>query len=93
MKVPVTNVKENDVTVKMMIDTSASTDIIDKPTYQLIKQATPLTVEPDSCQIFAYGSKSLLEALGKCTVNVKAKSKQKVTTFHILSGAHGSLLS
>lgn len=83
----------NDVTVKMMIDTGASTDIIDEPTYQLIKQATPLTVEPDSCQIFAYGSKSQLEALGKCTVNVKAKGKQKVTTFHILSGAHGSLLS
>ena len=93
MKVPVTNVEVNDVTVKMMIDTGASTDIIDEPTYQLIKQATPLTVEPDSCQIFAYGSKSQLEALGKCTVKVKAKSKQKVTTFHILSGAHGSLLS
>ena len=49
MKVPVTNVEVNDVTVKMMIDTGASTDIIDEPTYQLIQQATPLTVEPDSC--------------------------------------------
>ena len=35
MKVPVTNVEINDVTV---IDTGASTDIIDEPTYQLIQQ-------------------------------------------------------
>ena len=52
-----------------------------------------MRVEPDSCQIFAYGSRSQLEAIRKCTVNVKVKSKQKVTTFHILKGAHGSILS
>ena len=75
MKVPIMNVEVNDVTVKMMIDTGASTDIIDEPTYQLIKQATPLTVEPDSFQILAYGSKSQLEALGKCTIKVKAKKQ------------------
>jgi len=93
IKVPITNVEVNDVTVKMMIDTGASIDIIDEPTYQHIKQTSSLTLEPDHCQIFAYGSKSQLEALGKFTATVKAKGKQKVTTFHILSGAHGSLLS
>ena len=40
MKVPITNVEVNDVTVKMMIDTGASTDIIDEPTYQRIKQTS-----------------------------------------------------
>ena len=91
MKVPVTNVEVNGVSITMMTDTGASTDIIDEPTYQLIKQGTPLTVEPDSCH--AYGSKSQLEAIGKCTINIKAKSNQKDTTFHIFKGAHGSLLS
>jgi len=93
LKVPITNIEVNDVTVQMMIDTGASTDIIDEPTYQLIKQASTVTLEPDSCQIFAYGSKSQLETLGKFTANIRAKDEQKVATFHILSGAHGSLLS
>ena len=44
--------------------------------YQLIKQASPWTVKLDSCQIFAYGSRTQLEAIEKCTVNVKAKSKR-----------------
>ena len=65
MNVPVANIEVNAVTVQMMIDTGASTDIIDESTYQLIKKASPVQLEPDSCQIFAYGSKSQLESLGK----------------------------
>ena len=93
MNVPVANIEVNAVTVQMMIDTGASTDIIDESTYQLIKKASPVQLEPDSCQIFAYGSKSQLESLGKFTATVRAKKKQIATTFHVLSGAHGSLLS
>ena len=95
LKVPMTNIDVNDVTVKVMIDTGTSTDIIDEPTYQLIEQGTQLKLEPDSCQIFAYGSKSQLKVLGKFTAKVKANNTQKVTTSHTLmiSGAHGSLLS
>ena len=40
-----------------------------------------------------YGSKSQLKVLGKFNSNIRAKDKQKIATFHILSGAHGSLLS
>ena len=47
----------------------------------------------DLYQIFAYGSKSQQESLGKFTATVRAKDKQITTTFHVLSGAHGSLLS
>ena len=88
-----TNIDVNDVTVKVMIDTGASTDTIDEPTYQLIKQGTQLKLEPDSCQIFAYGSNSQLKVLGKFTAKVKANNTQKVTIFHKLSDARGSLLS
>ena len=84
LKVPMTNIDVNDVTVKVMIDTGASTDIIDEPTYQLIKQGTQLKLEPDSCQIFAYGSKSQLRVSGKFTAKVKANNTQKVTTFHVI---------
>ena len=71
----------------------ASTDIIYEPTYHLIKQGTQLKLEPHSCQIFAYGSKSQLKVLGKFTAKVKANNTQKVTIFHTLSCAHESLLS
>ena len=42
LKVLMTNIDINDVTIKVMIDTGPSTDVIDVPTYQLIKQSTQL---------------------------------------------------
>ena len=52
-----------------------------------------MKLEPDSSQIFAYGSKSQLKVLSKFTAKVKANNTQKLTTFHRISGTHGSLLS
>ena len=51
LKVSMTNIDVNNVTVKVMIDTGASTDIIYEPTYHLIKQGTQLKLERHSCQI------------------------------------------
>ena len=52
-----------------------------------------MKLEPDSSQIFAYGSKSQLKVLSKFTAKVKGNNTQKLTTFHTISGTHGSLLS
>ena len=51
LKVSMTNIDVNNVTVKVMIDTGASTDIIYEPTYHLIKQGTQLKFEHHFCQI------------------------------------------
>ena len=93
LNVPVASIEVNNVKVQMKIDTGASTNIINESTYQLVRQTNPVQLEPDLCQIFAYGSKSQLESLVKFTATVSAKDKQIATTFHVLSGAHGSLLS
>ena len=90
-RVPETNVEINGVTVKMMIDTGASTDIIDDFTTICRSQATQL--EEDTCRIFAYGSQSRLTTLGKFDADIVANGKRAKSTIHVLQGTHGSLLS
>ena len=62
-RVPETNVQISGVTVKMMIDTGASTDIIDEEAFQTICQHQATQLEEDTCRIFAYGSQSRLTSL------------------------------
>ena len=93
VRVPETNVEINGVMMKMMIDTGASTDIIDETAFTTIQQTRTIQVEEDTCRIFAYGSQSRLTALGKFNANIQASGKQATTTIHVLEGTHGSLMS
>ena len=51
----------------MMIDTRASTDIVDKAAFQKMKQKQPIE---DTCQVIAYGSRSQFSVLGKLDANI-----------------------
>ena len=93
MRVPETNVEIDGVKMKMMIDTGASTDIIDEIAFEKIKQTRATQLEEDTCRIFAYGSQSRLAVLGKFDANIRANGKQIMTTVHVLERKHGSLLS
>ena len=93
VRVPETSVEINGVAVKVMIDTGASTDIIDEAAFQKIDLTRPTLLEEDTCRIFAYGSKSSLAVLGKFNDNIRAQGKQITSTIHVLQGTHGSLLS
>ena len=92
-RVPETHVEIKGVTVKMMIDTGASTDIIDEEAFQTICQSQATQLEEDTCRIFAYGSQSRLTTLGKFNADIVANGKRATTTIHVLQGTHGSLLS
>ena len=92
-RVPETNVEINGVEMKMMIDTGASTDIMDEAAFQKIKQAQLIKLTEDRCRIFAYGSQSRLSVLGKFDAIIRANGKQVSSTVHVLQGTHGSLLS
>ena len=70
VRVPETNVEINGVKMKMMIDTGASTDIIDEAAFRKIDQTRPIQLEEDTCRIFAYGSQSRLTALGKFNASI-----------------------
>ena len=64
-RVPETNVEISGVTVKMMIDTGAFTDIINKEAFTMICRSQATQNEEDTCRIFMYGSQSRLTAFGK----------------------------
>ena len=93
MQVPEINVEINGIEMKMLIDTGASTDIIDEEAFRKISQTRPVRLEEDTCRIFAYGSQSRLAVLGKFKANIGANGKQVTSTIHVLQGTHGSLLS
>ena len=93
MKVPETNVEINGVRMKMMIDTGASTDILDEAAFQKMNHTQPIKLTEDTCRMFAYGLQSQLRALGKFDANIRANGKRVTSTVHILQGTHGSLLS
>ena len=51
MRVPETNVEIDGVTMKMMIDTGASTDIIDETAFEKIKRTCATQLEKDTCHV------------------------------------------
>ena len=81
------------MSVQMIIDTGASTDILDEDAYHRINQQQDIALQPTTKRLFAYGSKSQLTVLGKFEATIAFKNSQKTTTIHVLQGSHGSLLS
>ena len=89
IRVPETNVEINGVTMKIMIDTGASSDIIDEAAFQMLNQSKPTHLDKDTCCIFACGSLSHLTSPAK----FEAIIQQTTSTIHVLQGEHGSQLS
>ena len=77
-RVPETSVEVNGVHVNVLIDTGASTDILDEATFSTINKAQQTKLQPDSCKIFSYGANSRLTTLGKFTAIVNGR---QTTTF------------
>ena len=92
-KIPKASVKISNVVVEIVIDTSATTDILDEATYRNIHQNEDTELQPTTKCLFAYGSDSQLTLLGKFDATITFKDKLKVTTIHVIQGNHGSLLS
>ncbi len=91
-KIPKVFVKIDDVVVEMIIDTGATTDILDEATYRNIREEDS-ELQPTTKRLFAYGSDSQLKILGKFDSTVTFKDKHKVAIIHVVQGNHGSLLS
>ena len=92
-KTPKATVMINGTQVKMVIDTGASTDILDKETFDGICIRDPIRLEKSNAQIFAYGSTTPLKVLGQFETVIESKTTMAVSTSHVLSGRSGSLLS
>ena len=57
-KIPKASVKISDIVVEMVIDTGATTDILDEATYRNIHQNEDTELQPTAKRLFAYGSAS-----------------------------------
>ena len=86
-------VKVNGISIKMIVDTGASTDILDENTFSKIKQLKNIKLQTPTKRIFAYGSNSQLTALGTFATKIEFKNNRCTSSIHVLQGNHGSLLS
>ena len=81
----------NDSNVKFLIDTGATVDVIDNPTYQSLK--TKVKLEPTKTKIFVYGSSTPLKLHGCFQASIESNSRFTVSTFYVVDGTGGNLLS
>ena len=89
-KVPKITVIVNGIPISMMVDTGASTIIMDEATFAKLQS---IELQSTSSRIFAYGSKSQLSVLGKFQANIEACGNAVNTTVHVVQGAYGSLMN
>ena len=90
---PKTIVKINEQNVQMIIDTGASTDIIDKATFDRISVSRKIKLQKSTAQIFAYGSDMPLKTYGKFETTIESKKAITIATIHVIEGNSGCLLS
>ena len=67
----------------MVIDTGATTDILDEATYHNIHQNEDTEFQPTIKCLFPYGSDLQLTILDKFDTTVTLKYKHKVITIHV----------
>ena len=91
--VPMADVEINGCKVKVLIDTGASADVIDETVFAIIQGQQQTHLQQDGSKIFAYGAQTKLAVIGKFDATVCANDKKTSSTFHVLKGNHGSLLS
>ena len=90
---PKVDVKLNGITISMIIDTGASTDIIDEKDFAIVNQTNNLELQPSTRCIFAYGADSQLMVVGQFVISIEADMKSVQTMIHVIQGNNGSLLS
>ena len=79
--------------VEMIVDTGASTDILDEATFEKVNHLKHIELQPPTKHLFAHGSESQLKVLGKFEATIEFKGRCHTSTIHVLKGNHGSLLS
>ena len=87
---PMTTILINNTNASMMIDTGASVNVMDEATYAKIRM--PTLVRHRGPRIMPYGGGISLNVLGGCDVTIESKFAIQCHRFHVVKGAHGSLI-
>ena len=92
-KQPSTRIKVtiNSVEAAVLVDTGASVDIIDSPTFERL-QGTVKLVNTNT-KIHPYGSETPLSLKGQFQALIESKKRYAVTQIYVVEGAGGNLLS
>ena len=77
----------------MIVETGASTDILDEDTFTQINRNKEITLQSTTKRLFAYGSTDQLAAMGQFNSTISFRDNQRDVPIHVLKGSHGSLLS
>ena len=85
-----TTILINNTNANVMIDTGASVNVMDEATYAKIRK--PALVRHRGPRIMPYGGGTSLNVLGVCDVTIESKSTIQCHRFHVVKGAHGSLI-
>jgi hypothetical protein len=87
---PRINIKVNDVSCKVLLDTGASVNILDEDTYR--KVGTPVLEKKNTPRLLPYGGGQPLKVLGKCELVIETTDKLECHMFIVVKGNSGSLL-
>ena len=88
-KSPMTVIAVNNA--KMMIDTGASVNVMDERTYEMIRK--PALMRHRGPRIMPHGGGTPPTRSGRgCDVTLESKSAIQCLRFHVIKGAHGSLI-
>ena len=83
---PKVDVKLNDITISMIIDTRASTDITDEKDFAKVYQTNNLELEPSIRCIFAYGGDYQRTVVKEFVTSIEADMKSVKTLIHVIQG-------
>ena len=92
-KIPFVSVTVNGVSTDMIVDTGASTNVLDEVAFQKVNESKTITLKTPTKRLFAYGSPSQLNSLGVFETTIRYKDTSYFTPVYVLQGNHGSLLS
>ena len=93
LKMPHVKVKINNTTIKMVLDTGVSIDILDETTFNALQKKEKIELSRSKTKLFAYGSSEQLPILGKFDSTIETKDKITYSCLHVVKGNAGSLMS
>ena len=91
-KIPKVSIQINETPLDIIVDTGASSDILDETTFASLNKEGDIQLQPPSKHLCAYGSGQQLPVLGKFPANLSFKGNCITSMIHVLEGNHGSLL-
>ena len=80
------SVKINGTKVKMLIDSGSSVTIIDKNTFELLRQREPsIKLQKSKTKLYPYGSSEPLSLLGKFQTTLETRTRLAATDIYVLN--------